>query len=304
MNAKVIINPSSGLKTVQKNARRIVSKLLEEKTIEKAEIVNTGKQGDAYREAFNINDKDIDIVIAAGGDGTVNEVINGLIDGNHKQPLAILPAGTANDFANHIKMPQDVNRFCKIIRRHKVLQADAGKIGGKYFANVASGGLLTDIAHSVSAKRKSVLGYMAYIVEGARELTSSPDPKTFKAKIETKGRVIEDDILFFLVSNSPRVGGFSNVFPKACISDGLLDVMVVHKQNLAEMVNLFIRLGNGKHMESVRVSYFRTESIKIECIDGDGIELDIDGEIGGPLPVEIEVAPAAFNLVVPTDYGK
>lgn len=302
MNAKIIVNPASGLRTVQKNAQKIATKLLEDKTLERAEIIRTGKKDDAYNEALNINQKETDIIIVAGGDGTVNEVINGIIDGNKKTPLAILPAGTANDFAGYIKMPQDVNRFCKLIRNHRISEIDLGKTGNKYFINVASGGLLTDIAHNVSSKRKSVLGYMAYIVEGARELTSSADMKSFNVKIETRGRTIEDEILFFLVSNSPRVGGFRKVFPHACISDGLLDVMIVHKQNLKDMVNLFILLNNGKHVESDRVSYFQTDEIRIECSKEDKIELDIDGEKGDYLPARIQVSPKSLNLIVPENF--
>ena len=299
MRAKVIINPSSGQQNIQDNMDIVIEKLLADKTFSHAEIFRTEKQDDAYRAALDIQDDKVDIVIAVGGDGTVNEVINGLLDGRHDMRLAILPAGTENDFAGFLKMPQDADEFCDMIRKNYVLDIDIGKAGTKYFINVASGGILTDISFDVSSKAKTTLGRMAYIIEAAKQLTSSPEIRTINVKLHAAGHVIREEILLFIVTNSPSVGGFHNAAPKASVSDGLLDVLVIHKQSLLDLVPLFLQIMNGSHADNPSVTYFQTDELQIECFDPEPVILDIDGEKGDALPVTITIVPHAIHLYVP-----
>ncbi len=303
MNAKVIVNPSSGHRTVQNSIVKLTEKLKSEKTIEKADVFYTRGKNDAYNEVLNLNEKDTDLIIAVGGDGTVNEVVNGIVKGGHSTPLAIFPAGTANDFANHIGMPQDIDKFCDVIRKGRIIKSDVGVSGDVYFINVASGGLLTEVAHNVSPAAKSILGHMAYLIEGAKKLTLFPELKSVKLKISSEEKTIEEDILLFIVSNSPGVGGFRSVSPKADITDGLLDVLVIYKQNFLDMMNLFIQLNNGTHVGNSKLSYFQTKKLNIECKDNNCIILDLDGEKGDRLPIEISVVPKAVNLFVAEKYN-
>jgi diacylglycerol kinase (ATP) len=201
MRVRVIINPSSGQKNFQKKAESIVEQLLSDKTFSKAEIIKTAKEDDAYHAALNFKDSEVDLVIAVGGDGTINEVLNGLLNGRHMATLAILPAGTTNDFANFMKMPQDVDEFCKMIRQHQVKEIDVGKAGNQYFINDVSAGILTDISYNVSSKSKTVLGQMAYYIEAAKQLVSSPNLNTLSIKIHIDDIVIEDIIFNDNISN-------------------------------------------------------------------------------------------------------
>lgn len=299
MRVRIIMNPSSGHGKFQKNMDGIVEQLLADETFRHAEVFTTAKQNDAYNAALEYKDSQVDLVIAVGGDGTVNEVINGLLDGRHKTPLAILPAGTENDFAGFMKMPQDVKEFCDMIRQHQILDIDIGKAGTKYFINVASGGILTDISFNVSSESKTMLGQMAYFIEAARQLTSSPEIRTISVKIHAKDRIIEEDILLFIVTNSPSVGGFQHAAPSASVSDGLLDVLVIHKQSLLELIPLFLQIGSGAHIDNPLVSYFQTDALQIESLQAEQVFLDIDGEKGDPLPVKITIVPHAIHLFVP-----
>jgi len=303
MNVKVIINPSSGHRTVQNSITKLIEKLESGRTVKKADVFYTRGKNDAYLQALNIDKKTTDLIIAVGGDGTVNEVVNGIVKGGHNTPLAIFPAGTANDFANHIGMPQDINKFYDVIIKGKIIKSDVGISGDTCFMNVASGGLLTEVAHSVSPAAKSILGHMAYIIEGAKELTLFPELKSVKLKIKSEKTTVEDDILLFIVSNSPGIGGFRKVCPDAKISDGLLDVLVIHKQNFLDMMNLFIQLNNATHISNPRVSYFQTNKLSVECKDTNCIVLDIDGEKGDNLPIEIGIIPKAINLFVPEKFS-
>lgn len=304
MNIKVIINPSSGHRNAQNSVLKLLEKLKNDKSLGNIDIFHTKGKNDAFLEVLNNNDKNIDLIVAAGGDGTINEVVNGLVKGGNETPLAVYPAGTANDFANHIGMSLDTDEFLKTLKVRRILKSDVGLIGETYFINVASGGLLTEIAHNVSPKAKSVLGHMAYLIEGAKELALSPDLKSVKLKFKSAQKTIEDDILLFIVSNSSRVGGFNFVSPKADIGDGLLDVLILHKQNIAELINLFIQLNGGIHINDPRVSYFQTEKLEIECMDDNCIIMDIDGEKGSNLPVEIKIVPEAVNLIVSEKFAR
>jgi diacylglycerol kinase (ATP) len=300
MRARVIINPSSGQQNIQKNAEKSVKQLLADKTFSQAEVIKTAKKDDAYNAAFDFKDDQLELVIVVGGDGTVNEVINGLIDGQHKVPLAILPAGTENDFATYLKMPQDVDKFCNMIKNFQIQEVDIGKAGSRYFINVASGGILTDISFNVSSKSKTILGQMAYFIEAARQLTESPELRTIGVKLQAKDHLIEEDILLFLISNSPSVGGFLKASPNASVSDGLLDVLVIHKQGLLDLVPLFLQIGSGTHIESPSVTYFQTDEVIMESFGAEEVIFGIDGEPGEKLPVTISVFPKAIKLVVPS----
>ncbi len=304
MRALIIINPSSGQKIIQKNAEVIVKKLLSDKTFSRADIIKTKKQNDAYYAALNLKDEDCDLVIAVGGDGTVNEVINGLMDGQHSVTLAILPAGTTNNYASYMDIPHEVDRFCRMIRQNHIIAIDIGKAGTQYFINDASAGLLTEIPYSVSSEAKTVMGHMAYYVEAIKQLTSPTSPNTFPVSIQADNLTIKDDIMLFLISNSPSSGGFDKAFPKASVSDGLLDMLIIHKQKLTDLVQLVFQMSNGKHTDNPKITYIQTKKITIETACDESVYLDLDGEKGPELPITVEVIPKAVKLVVPENQNK
>ena len=299
MRALFIINPSSGQKIIQKNAEIIVKKLLSDSTLSHADIIKTQKQNDAYNAALDLNDDDCDLVIAVGGDGTVNEVVNGLMDGQHSAALAILPAGTINNYANFMGIPHEAERFCRMIRQYHIMDIDIGKAGSQYFINDASAGLFTEIPYSVSSEAKTVMGQMAYYVEAIKKLTSSAVPNTFPVSINVDGYTIKDDILLFLISNSPISGGFDKALPKANVSDGLLDVLIIHKQKLKDMVPLFFQMSSGTHIDNPKITYIQAGEITIESPGDEPVFLDLDGEKGPALPTKVEVIPHAIKLVIP-----
>jgi len=298
MRVRTIINPSAGRQFLQKNAERILDKLLEEKVIAKTDIIQTQGKNDAYAAARDFRPWEADLVLAVGGDGTVNEVVNGLIDGQHNTPLAILPAGTVNDFAFAMKIPRDIEGYCSMVRRFRTIPVDAGRAGDKYFLNVAAGGLLTDVAYKVPSETKTVLGQMAYYLSGAIDLPVQLF-RSLPICLRCEERVINDDILLFIVSNTRSVGGFRNLAPLASVNDGLLDVLVIHKQGLFDLLPLLLQLVSGDHLNNSRVSYFQTRRLEITSRDSSSVPLDVDGEQGPQLPTVIDVFPSAIRLLVP-----
>ena len=160
---KIICNPNSGRQIVQRNIPNLVKIL--EKSNYYVNIYTTETQLDAMYIASEACKKGYDIIIAVGGDGTVNEVINGIMVNKIRPKLAIYPAGTVNDFANYLKIPRITKEFAKIIINEKTIKADVGLGGDRYFLNVAAAGLLTDVAYKVSPEAKTVLGKFAYYLE-------------------------------------------------------------------------------------------------------------------------------------------
>lgn len=298
MRARVIVNPSSGRQIFQLHIERLIERLLSDGTFEYVDTIKTRGTGDAYQAARYYQEWQFDVVLAVGGDGTVNEVISGLLDGHHQTPLAIIPAGTVNDFAFALKLPRTDSKLSKMLRKCKTQPIDVGRVNDRYFLNVVAAGLLTDVAYKVPSDAKTVLGKLAYVLEGARDLSlSAIEP--IRVHIETPLQTIEEDIMLFLVSNTSSVGGFRNFAPQATVNDGLLDVIIVHRQNIFEILPLLVQVVNGVHVSHSKISYFQTDHLTIRSVDDQSISLDLDGERGDQLPVEISVLPGAINLVVP-----
>ncbi len=298
MNAKIIINPSAGRQFFQRNVARIIEKLSREKVLREVSTVYTHGAGDAFEAASRLRPGEVDFVLAVGGDGTVNEVINGLIRSGSQIPLSILPAGTVNDFAYAMRLPRDVTPFCAMIKEFRVVPIDVGKAGDQYFLNVAAGGMLTDVAYKVPSESKTVLGRMAYYIEGAVNLPSQIY-RSIPFHVKAEGVDVCRDSLLFTVSNTTSVGGFRKLAPKASTGDGLLDVMVVHKPAFGDFMPLVVQLMLGEHDRNPIVTYFQTTRVEIQADIEDPVQLDLDGERGGALPVTIECVPSAIKLIVP-----
>lgn len=298
MRARVIINPSSGRQTLQRKAERLTETLLADGTFSDVDVVRTVGLRDAYIAARYYQDWQFDLILVVGGDGTVNEVVSGLLDGKHQTPLAILAAGTVNDFAYAMKLPRTDSAVARMIRQGKTRLIDVGQANDRYFVNVAAGGLLTDVAYKVPSEAKTVLGTLAYVIEGAKDL-SSQALRPIPVHIETPERVIDEEILLFIVSNTSSVGGFRNLAPEASVTDGLLDVVLVKPQNILELFPLLVQMVNGVHVNHPKIDYFQTDSLIIAAPKSDSFSIDLDGEWGGELPVELKVRHQALRLIVP-----
>jgi diacylglycerol kinase (ATP) len=298
MNVRVIVNPSSGRQIVQKQVANIIKRLVDDNTFKQVDVIRTTGKGDAYKAACDFQPWQVDLVMAVGGDGTVNEIVNGLIDGKHQTPLAILPAGTVNDFAYSMGIPRDTAKYCKMLREFKTVWADVGQAGSHYFLNVAAGGILTDVAYKTPSEAKTVLGQLAYVINGALDLPTQL-LQTVPVRFKADDREIEDEIMLFIVSNTSSVGGFRNLATAASVSDGLLDVTIVHRMKWYDFLQLMVQLMNGEHHSHKGISYFQTRKLEITCLSSCNVPLDLDGEQGDTLPVTIRTIPGAIRLVIP-----
>ena len=297
---KFIINPSSGRQSSEKKIDALSKLLLDDGYILSRYF--TEDKHDAMKETIKASEENWDLIVECGGDGTVNEVIEGIMKSKIKTPIAILPSGTVNDFANYLGIPKNSYDYFQMIKNGKLINVDVGKLNNEYFANVAAGGFLTSIGHQVNIDSKTIFGRLAYYFEGAREITLDGfNPKPFKVRITSEEYTNEEEILLFIVSNSSSIGGFKRLAPEANINDGLLDVIIIRKSAITDIANIFFNILSGEHIKHPNVKYFKTKSI---AIDSDsGIDIDMDGEYGGKLPATFQAVPSAIKILVEEDMN-
>lgn len=293
--ARLIYNPSSGREIVRRRLPEILD-LLESAGYETSCYATRG-ENDASEEAARAVARGFDVIIAAGGDGTIYEVVNGMAGKKARPALGIIPCGTSNDFARAAGIPRSIHRSCKIIAAGKKQRIDLGRINDRYFINIAGGGSLTNLTYEVPSKLKTLIGQLAYYVKGLEKL---PSLHPIHVRIETRNQVmVDEEIMIFLIANSPTVGGFDRLAPKADLTDGKLDCIVVKKTNLPEFIRLATSAVRGEHLKDPNVLYFQTDYLKATAVGGQKVELNLDGELGGHLPCECVALPGHIEVFVP-----
>lgn len=278
--ARIIYNPTSGREVFRKEIPTVLEKL--ERAGYETSTHATSGAGDAMKEARRISEHEYDLVVVAGGDGTINEVVSGIAEAPYKPTLGIIPAGTTNDFARALAIPRDIQKAVDMIIEHRVQALDIGKVNGKYFVNIAGGGWLTELTYDVPIKLKSAIGQLAYYIKGIEML---PSLHPVSVTIEYDDQVFTGEIMLFLVANTNSVGGFEKLAPNALVDDGYFDLLILKKTNLAEFLRLATAALRGAHLEDERIIY--TQAKKIKVTPNEKMLLNIDGEYGGELPGEI-----------------
>ncbi|AKL94901.1 diacylglycerol kinase DagK [Clostridium aceticum] len=291
---QIICNPNAGRQIVQKNIPKLVD-CLKKNGKKDVDVVYTMEHLHAKKLAIENSDR-YDLMIAVGGDGTVNEVVNGIMESDTKPALAIYPAGTVNDFGNYLKIPRPIDDFSQMILGENIMKVDVGRGGERYFLNVAAAGLLPEVAHKVSSEAKTVMGKFAYYIEGIREFSKQMF-KPIKIRFQTNGYEEEKEILFFIIANSPSVGGFKYMAPQAKIDDGQLDLLIVEHAHLKDIATIFLKVLTGGHANHPALRYLQVQDFSIHS--DDAVDLDLDGELGGQLPSSFTVVKQGLDIVIP-----
>ncbi|GGP08006.1 diacylglycerol kinase [Oceanobacillus neutriphilus] len=293
--ARIIYNPTSGREAVKKELPNILEKL--EKAGYETSAHATTCEGDATAAAKTAVERGYELIVAAGGDGTINEIIHGMAEQEHRPKLAILPAGTTNDFARALSIPKDIGKAADIILEGNSMKLDIGKVNEHYFINIAGGGKLTELTYDVPSKLKTMIGQLAYYMKGIEML---PSLKAARVKIEYDDQVLEEDIMLFLISNTNSVGGFEKLAPDARLNDGYFDVLILKKTNLAEFIQIATLALRGEHLKSKNIIY--TQAKRIKVTNEEKMQLNIDGEYGGLLPGEFINLQEHIEFLVPADF--
>ena len=239
----------------------------------------------------DIKDGNYKYILIAGGDGTVDSVVNAMAKSGVSLPIGILPVGTANDFSKFLGMPSDVEEACKQILSSEVKSVDLGSINDKYFVNVASTGLFTDVSQKTDVNLKNTIGKLAYYLKGLEEL---PNFRKLHVNILSKEVEFDGEMYLLLVFNGATAGNF-NLATKADACDGLLDIIIFKAVQIYELLPLFIKVLKGEHLDSNKVLYFKTDYLKVECHED--IVTDIDGEKGPDFPLEIKCIKGGLKIL-------
>lgn len=290
---KIIANPKSGREQALIKINQLINLFSEDGY--KIDLRFTKKKNDGA--IFASEDEGEDLIICYGGDGTLNEVVNGIYYRERKVPLAILAGGTVNDFATFLDLPTNVRDFYEMIKRNNQIDVDLGMAGDRIFANVAAAGMLTEVAYTVSDDLKSKIGRIAYYIEGVKEFVKiRQDSDLITASIKSEELEAEEKIHMFLVANSASVGGFKKIAPQAEVYDGYLDVLILKGISSSEILEIGPSILSGKHIDHDKVIYLKTKEITIST-DKELI-VDVDGERAGKLPMTFKVLDKAITLIV------
>ena len=223
----LIMNPKSGTMLAPKHLAEIIGSLSGAGYM--TEVLMTTGHGDARDFAAEYGGS-VDTVVVSGGDGTLNEVIDGLISEGHDTPIGYIPAGSTNDFANSIGLPKGINECVETILHGSAKPVDIGSFNGRYFSYVASFGAFTSVTYSVPQNIKNIFGHAAYVMSGVTELANlKPIHAKVTADKGTPGeKVLEGDYLIGAVCNSKSIGGILHLDKlDVDMNDGLMEVMMV-----------------------------------------------------------------------------
>ena len=251
-------------------------------------IRSTQAPRDAYEKAKEYADS-VDLIVCSGGDGTLDEVVTGIMEVDSSVPIGYIPAGSTNDFANSLFMPKNMIRVAEMIMAEELYHCDIGRFNQKTFAYVAAFGLFTDVSYETDQDLKNVLGHVAYVLEGVKRLF---DIKSYHMKVSSE----EDDFIVGMITNSRSVGGFKNLTGKNVdMNDGFFEVtLIVHPKNPLQLQEIMTALVMAEDNTDMIYS-FKTRQLTIET--DEEVPWTLDGEFGGNHSyVEIENRHKALKL--------
>jgi diacylglycerol kinase (ATP) len=293
IRARFIYNPTSGREEVKRKLSSILQRL-ERGGIETSCHATEDKE-DAIKAASDAVERGFDMIIAAGGDGTLNEVVNGISDHERRPSLGILPLGTTNDFARAHGIPRKWEDACDLLIGRHTTPVDVGQANGKYFINISGGGSLTELTYEVPSKLKTMVGQLAYYMKGLEKITRL-HPTQMRISAEGVG-VYDEEFMLFLIANSNSVGGFDRIAPNASTNDGLFDVIALRKCNLAEFLRISTMVMRGEPvLQDPHFIHFQSNHVVVES--DHRVQLNLDGEFGGTLPCTFNLLPAHLNIIV------
>ena len=235
--------------------------------------------------------EDLELLVVAGGDGTVNFAVNAMQARGLDIPIGVIPAGTANDFAGALGMASDVCEAARQIASGHEERVDCGCVNGRWFVNICSFGLFTTTSQHTPDERKHKLGKLAYLIEGAKELGQL---HAIPLQVTADGATFGCKVLMALIFNGETAGGFRRA-RQASIRDGRFDILLLEKRNLLLSLCDMVRYALGGSPKHVR--FLRAQQLTLESpIDE---PTDVDGQPGARFPLHIVCRPGALRVRIP-----
>lgn len=289
-----IYNPKAG-------KARIRSKLLDiidifAKAGFEVTVYPTKAKGDGLAAVKEQTPGVYDIIACSGGDGTLDEVVTGMMQCERKIPIGYIPAGSTNDFAHSLRIPKNMISAAQAVVDGKTFSCDVGAFNDDFFVYIAAFGIFTDVSYETPQDIKNLLGHMAYILEGMRRLSAI---KAYKMKIESEELSVEGEFLFGMITNSTSVGGFKRITGKYVqLDDGVFEVTLIKKPANPIELNLIMAALINRSVNTDCMYCFKTKALKITSEEETAWTLD--GEFGGRhTQIEICNKMQALDIKIP-----
>lgn len=288
----IILNPSAGsIGDLDELTERLAQ-------LPNTEIHLTNRRGSAARFAKTALRKGRDTIVAAGGDGTLNEVINGIGENLGEARVGLLPLGTGNDFARSIEMPTDLDAAMEVIRAGQTRAIDLVRVTSdevRYFVNVSAGGFSGLVNEKLTPEMKQTWGPLAYLRSAAAALPELRAYRTTLALDNTESITME--LYNVVVANGRYVAGGRLIAPDASIDDGLLDVVLIPERPAGELALVVAQIALGTHLSSAAVVH--RQAAKLTVNSKPGMWFNVDGELVGNEPATFEIVPRGLRFIVP-----
>lgn len=269
-----IFNPFSGKAQIKNQLLDIVDTMV--KAGYEVTVYPTQAKADAIRKVETDAGK-YDLIVCSGGDGTLDEVVSGMMHCGLKKPLGYIPAGSTNDFATSLGIPKDMGKAAAAAVQGKAFACDIGIFNADYFVYVAAFGLFTEVSYKTSQEWKNVLGHVAYLLEGVRSLHDIP---SFRMQVNYNQEQIQDEFIYGMISNSTSVGGFKGMTGKdVLLDDGVFEVTLIKKpRNPIELNKIIASLINLVDDTDMIYSF---KSDQVRFLAKQEVPWTLDGEFGG-----------------------
>ena len=271
-----IINPRSGKGQIKEYLADILDIMIKAGYQVSVHITQSG--GDATRQTIE-QSKDFDRIVCSGGDGTLDEVVTGMMQlaPSERKPIGYIPAGSTNDFGNSLGIDKNMLNAAQISVSDKLFPCDIGRFNSDSFVYVAAFGIFTEVSYATSQDLKNLLGHAAYIIEGAKQLRDIP---SFRMQVEYDGNVIYDEFIYGMITNSKSVGGFQGIIRgNIGLNDGVFEATLIKMPRNPMELNEILGFMTGIIPDSEMVYSFQTSEIKFTC--SEDVPWTLDGEFGG-----------------------
>jgi len=303
MKSRLILNPVSGSDTGVARLPALNEQLRE--SIGAMDIVMTVAPEAAREAAADAARAGYDTLFIGGGDGTLNQVLNGVAsvdEGLSRVRFGVLPLGTGNDFAATLGLSENLDEAIGQLVKGRSLDVDLGTLNGHHFVNVSAGGFIADVSAAVSPTLKTIAGKLAYLIGGAQVLLDY-EPLRAELRAIVEGEVVERELRLqmFAVCNARLIGGGHIIAPHAVIDDGWLDICLVEAMPTLEFVGLLNRVATGDHLQDDRVTYFRARELDLRF--DHVIKVNTDGEVLATDRCDYRVRPRTARFLVGDEVG-
>ncbi len=290
-----IYNPKAGKAQIKSNLLDIID--IFTKAGYEVTAYPTQSAGDAVR-VVKERHAGYDMVVCSGGDGTLDEVVTGMMKSEKRLPIGYVPAGSTNDFANSLKIPKNMRQAADVVVNGRDFDCDIGSFNKDIFIYVAAFGIFTDVSYQTKQDVKNVLGHAAYLLEGVRRL---PSVRAYPLRITCNGEMIEGEFIYGMITNSHSVGGFRGITGKnVSLDDGLFEVTLIRKPSNPLDINNIILALVDKRVKSEHIYTYEAESIRVESQEP--VAWTLDGEFGGEhLVAQIQNCHRALKIRIPVE---